>query len=152
MKSFKQFYVWAMNAKFIMGLYFIVIVFFTGVVTALYHGTALELLTLLEMLGLSVIITILQILLLENGTNYSKGIFFWRSVCWLIISVALTVAASILFRWFAGLPTWCPWLLAAFMVFGLTAMLVGLKWEQEADTVRLNTALRNYKQGEGTGK
>ena len=149
MKKFKQLYVWAMNAKFFMGMYFIVIVFLTAMVTAIYGETSLALLTLVEMLGLSILITALQLLFLDRATDYSRGIFFSRSVLWILVSTALIVAASIVFSWFAGLPGWGPYLLGGFMLFGLTAMLFGLKWEQEVDTVRLNTALKKFKQKEG---
>lgn len=149
MDRFKQLYVWAMNAKLFMGLYFVVLVALTGIVTAISGGNSLGLLSLLEMLGLSVIIALLQVVLLDSRTDYSKGILFSRSVIWVIFSTVLIVVASIAFKWFAGLPAWGPYLLAGFILIALPGMLLGLKWEQETDTVRLNADLDSFKSKEG---
>ena len=53
MSSFKRFYLWGMTAKLYMGIYFAAIVFVTGLITALYGGTSLRLVVLLEMFVLS---------------------------------------------------------------------------------------------------
>ena len=145
MKKFKTIYVWALNAKLYMGIYFAAIVCLTGIVKAIFGGNSLPLLVLLEMLILSMVVAVLQVVLLDERADYSGGIFFGRSVLWLSISVVLTVFCAILFNWFAGLAAWCPFVLGAFMVFGFSSMLVGLKLEQDADTIRLNTGLNSFK-------
>lgn len=146
MKGFKKFYVWGMNAKLFMSIYFVAVVFLTGVITALSGGDSIGLLVLLEMLGVCAAIAVLQCVLLNDQTDYSRGILFGRSVLWLGVSVVLTVGAALLFQWFSGLPAWCPYVLGAFMLFGLSASLAGLKFEQDADTVRLNADLTRYKE------
>lgn len=144
MKAFKRFYVWGMNAKFFMGIYFTAFVFFSGIVTAIYGGTTLELMTLLQMLLASVVIGFSQAFILPDGIDYSKGILFTRSVCWLVLAGAVTVLCAVTCGWFAGLPGWCPLLLGVLMVAGCACMLIGMKLEQDADTVRLNEALQAY--------
>ncbi|MGE4483840.1 MAG: hypothetical protein AB7C97_01875 [Oscillospiraceae bacterium] len=145
MEKFKKLYVWTLNAKLYMGIYFVAIVFLTGIVKVIFGGDSIQFLVLLEMLILSMVIALLQVVILDERADYSGGIFFGRSVLWLSISVALTVICALMFEWFAGLAAWCPFVLGAFMVFGFSAMLAGLKLEQDAETVRLNAALNNFK-------
>lgn len=146
MKEFKKFYVLAMNAKLFMAIYFVAMVFLAGIVIAISGGNSISLLVLVEMLLVCAVIAVLQCVFLDDKTDYGKGIFFGRSVLWIVISTALTVGAALLFSWFDALMAWCPYLLGAFMLFALTAMLFGLKFEQDADTVRLNKDLDKFKE------
>ena len=134
-----------MNAKLFMSIYFVAMVFLFGITILITGGNGIPLLTLLQMLVLCAVIAVLQCALLDDKTDYSRGIFFGRSCLWLVISVILTIGASFLFSWFSGMPNWCPWLLGAFMLFGLSACLFGLKFEQDADTVKLNENLSDFK-------
>lgn len=144
MKALKKFYVWAMNAKLFMAIYFVAVVFVAGLVIVLTGGDSIKLLTLVEMLAMCAIIAVLQCVLLNEKTDYTKGVFFGRSCIWLVISAALSVGASMLFGWFEGLPSWCPWLLGGFMLFGLSASLYGLKFAQDIETEKLNSDLDRY--------
>ena len=145
MKWFRNLYVWAMNVKLFMALYFIVMVFVLGVITLFLGGDSIRLLTLLEMLLVCAVIGFLQALLLDDSTDYTRGVFFGRSLIWLVGSTALAVAAALIFGWFGGYPAWSLIAFAGFMLFALTLTLVGLKFEQEADTVRLNEDLNRFK-------
>ncbi len=146
MKAFKRFYVWMMNAKLFMAVYFVAVVFLTGIVIAVSGGNSIGLLPLVEMLVVCWMISLLQCALLDETTDYSKGVFFGRSCIWLVISTVLFVGASVYFKWFAGLPSWCPWLLGAFMPLGLSAGLLGLKFSQDIETEKLNENLDRYQQ------
>jgi len=145
MKGFKKFYVWAFNTKLFMGIYFVALVFFVGLVLAFTGTYEIELLSLLQMLILSMVIAIFQCLILDEKTDYARGIFFMRSVIWILICTLITVGASFIFGWFAGLPSWCPFALGGVMLLGFTAMLIGFKFEQDSDTKRLNEGLGRYK-------
>lgn len=144
MKEFKRFYVWGLNAKLYMGIYFTAIVFVGGLLTFLFGGEAFRLVTLLQMLIVSIIIALAQVFLLPDSADFSHRLFFGRSVCWLAICAVLVTAAALLCGWFAGLPAWCPWLMGTFMLIGCAAMLVGFRFEQQADTLRLNESLSHY--------
>ena len=144
MKAYKKFYVWTMNAKLFMSIYFVAVVFVAGLVIALTGGDSIKLLTLVEMLAMCAIIAVLQCVLLDEKTDYTKGVFFGRSCIWLIISAALSVGTSMLFGWFEGLPSWCPWALGLFMIIGLSASLCGLKFAQDIETEKLNSDLDRY--------
>lgn len=145
MSEFKRFYFWAMNAKLTMGIYYVAIVFCIGVMNAIFGINAIHLLTLLEVLIVSMVIGFSQALLLPDTTDYTKGILFLRSTIWIVLSVVLTTICSVILNWFSGLPTWCPWVLAGFMLFGCPAMLLGKQYEQNADTIKLNEGLRAIK-------
>lgn len=146
MKEFKQFYVWGMNAKFYMAIYFAATVFIIGIVLAITGHDSIGLLTLVQILLVDMIIAFLQVWILNDQTDYSRSIFFGRSILWLVVAVGLTTGASVLFGWFSGLPAWCNLLLGFFMLMGLSATLFGLKFEQEQDTMKLNKNLNTYQQ------
>lgn len=146
MKEFKKFYVWGMNAKFYMALYFAATVFLIGIILAITGRSSIDLLTLVQILLVDMVIAFLQVWILDEQTDYSRSIFFIRSILWLAISVGLTVGVSVFFGWFHGLPAWCNLLLGIFMLFGFSATLFGLKFEQEQETIKLNRKLQTYQQ------
>ncbi|MEA5011153.1 MAG: hypothetical protein VB100_05460 [Angelakisella sp.] len=144
MKEFKQFYLWGMNAKFYMGIYFAALVFLVGIVTLITGGDTLRVWSLFQMLIVSMIIGFGQALILGSGTDYSKGLFFSRSIVWILLSVGLTTAASYYFQWLSELPVWGYWILALFMLGGFIAMLVGQRYAQDAETIHLGIALKEF--------
>jgi len=146
MNQFQRFYLWAMHAKFFMGLYFTVLVFLGGLLTAAFGGDALLLVTLLQMLLASVVIAFVQVWLLPAGVDFSRGIFSLRAVIWLVFSFFCVALTAQLGGWFATLPAFCPWAMGCFMLFACAAMLFGLKFEQDADTLRLNEQLKKFQQ------
>lgn len=144
MRWFRKMYVWAMNAKLFMALYFIVMVFALGIVVLLSGGDSVRLLTLLEMLLVCAVIAALQALWLSDGTDYSHGVFFGRSVLWIGVSTGLALGCALVFGWFAGYAAWSFAVFAALMLLTLPLTLVGIKFEQEADTIRLNGELKRF--------
>ena len=146
MKWFRSMYVWAMNAKLFMALYFIVMVFALALVSALSGVYSVSLLTLLEMLLTCAVVGALQRLMLNDSVDYSHGVFFGRSVLWLGVTTVLVLGAALLFGWFAGFTHWALVAFGAFWLLALSFTLLGLKFEQEADTVRLNDDLKRYKE------
>lgn len=145
LKWFRKMYVWGMNAKLFMALYFIVMVFSLALATWAGGGDSIRLLTLLEMLLTCGVVAVLQALLLKDSADYSHGVLFGRSVLWLGLSAGIVVGAALLFQWFAGYPWWLLVAFVAFMLAMLIMTLEGLKFEQEADTVRLNSDLKRFK-------
>ncbi len=146
MKWFRKLYVWSMNIKLFMAFYFVIIAFAVGVVELISGGDCLKLLTLAEMLLVCTIIGLLQATLLNDSVDYANGVFFGRSVLWLTLSTGASVGAALLFDWFGGYPVWSLPAFAAFLLVALTLTLLGLKYEQEADTVHLNESLRRFKE------
>jgi 4-hydroxybenzoate polyprenyltransferase len=90
------------------------------------------------------VVGFLQAFLLNDSADYSRGVLFKRSILWLLLSGGVVLGAALLFGWLAGSP---GWVLAAFtLFFMLTLMfaLMGLKFEQDADTRRLNSDLKRF--------
>ena len=146
MKFFRKLYVWSMNLKLFLSLYFMALIGLTAALEALTGGSALPLWMLVEALGASIVIAAMQNVLLNDTADYTHGVFFGRSVLWLLLSGAVIVATALLFGWFTGKPEWCLIALTLLMLAALTATLVGLKFEQDADTVRLNDDLHRYQE------
>jgi len=145
MKWFRNLYIWALNVKLFMAFYFVIIVFAVGIVELITGGDSLKLLTLAEMLLVCTVIGLLQSLLLNDSADYSHGMFFGRSVLWLALSTACAMAAALLFGWFQVSPALSVFAFGAFMLFSLILTLLGVKYEQDADTVRLNDNLQKFK-------
>ena len=144
MKAFKRFYIWGMDTKRDMGVYFAALVFLCGLVAACFGQTSLRLIVLLEMLVVSFAIAVLQSFLLPEGTDYTRGLFFGRTMLWAGVSALAIFAAGWAGGWLAvGGPLPCA-LLGAFMFVGLFAMLVGERFKQEAETEQLNEALARH--------
>lgn len=146
MQAFKRFYVWGMNAKFYMGIYFVAIVFLTGVVTALTGGESLRLVHLLQMLIVAMGAALAQVLLLEGRHPRSAASLRVRSVLWVVGTAVATGTCAAAFDWLEQAQSYGPWLLGGCMVLGCGAMLLGLRFEQEADSCRLEQELEAYRQ------
>ena len=146
MKAFRKLYVWALNAKLFMAFYFMMMVIILGLVTLLVGGDSVKLLTMLEMGLVCIVIGALQAFLLNDNTDYTRGVLFGRSIVWLAVSALLSTGAALLFGWFAGGPRWSAPAFGVFILIGLMMTLTGLKFEQEADTVRLNEDLDKLKE------
>lgn len=144
MKTFKRFYIWGMDTKRDMGVYFSALVFLCGLVAACFRQTSLRLLVLLEMLLLSFAIAALQSFLLPEGTDYTRGLFFGRALLWAGGSALAIFAASLAGGWLAAGGALSCVLLGAFMFVGLFMMLVGERFKQEVETVQLNEALARH--------
>lgn len=144
MKSFKRFYLWAMNAKLFMGIYFAALTFLTGFMLICFGEKAIGILPLAEIFCISIFSAVTQVLFLPDSIDFMKGIFFGRSIMWLILVGVATGCAAHFGGWFGMLPVWCAWVLALMMMAGCIAMLVGLRFEQERDTVHLNEDLNAY--------
>ena len=139
-KYYKRFYLFMLNAKCYMGIYFAGVVFVVGLVVFLSGGDSLSLLSLLQMLLVCLVLG-----LLGERADYAHGLFFGRSVLFLILATLLCGGSAWLFGWFGGLAGWCVPLFSAFMLAGFIAMLAGEKWEQERDSQLLDRSLREWK-------
>lgn len=144
MNQFQRFYLWGMHVKFFMGLYFAVMVALAGLLTVAFGGTTLLLVTLLEMFLVSIVIAFVQVCILPASVDFSRSIFSLRTVIWLVFSFFCVVLTAQFGGWFATLPAFCPWAMGGFMLLGCAAILLGLKFQQDADTLRLNAQLKKY--------
>ena len=145
LREFKNLYVWAMNAKLLMAMYFLSLVFLTAFIVFFQDVFVIRIQHLFQMLFLSALIAMTQVIFVDQYLDLSKRLLCTRSVIWLLFSGAVSFLTSKAFLWFPQAPTWGPILLAAFMMLVLALMLLGNRWEQEADTLRLNRNLDHFK-------
>ena len=145
MRAFKNLYVWAMNAKLLMAMYFLSMVFLSAFIFFFQGVFEIRVLHLFHMLFLSILIALAQVFFVDQYQSLQQGLLCFRNVVWLLFSGCLTFLTSKAFVWFALAPTWGPLLLSVFQVFVLALMLLGNRWEQEADTLRLNRDLDTFK-------
>lgn len=144
MTGFKKFYLWGMNTKLFMGIYFAAIVFVCGFILALTGQVTIRLIVLLEMFILSFGVAILQAVLVPDTTDFSGGIFAARAMLWALASALLTFAASACLGWLDPPGLIADVALGVLMLAGFLCMLVGQRFEQERDTERLNAALARH--------
>lgn len=144
MKKFKELYVWAMNMKLYMGIYFTAIIFFVSTMCLVQGKSEISYVTMLTVMVAATCAAILQDFILDSTCDYTKGIFFFRSLMWLVLSTLIVGVIAYAFTWFKGLPDWNYIIFIAIMAIAFISMLWGEKFEQEANTTRLNSELKNY--------
>jgi hypothetical protein len=128
-----------------MAMYFLSLVFLTAIIIFFQDVFVIRILHLFQMLFLSIVIAMTQVVFVDQYLTLSKSFLCPRSVVWLLFSGLMTYLTSKAFLWFPQAPTWSPPILASFMILVLTLMLLGNRWEQEADTLRLNRNLEHFK-------
>lgn len=142
MEYFNRFYLWGVNTKYRMGLYFSAAVFFKGLVNALLGSRTVEILTLLEMLLACFAFACLETALFPAGQNMlSQG---KRIAVWAILANAVFVGCAWGLHWFPGLPLWGGLLLVLFLECALGAMWYALWLKERLDTAVLNQGLRRF--------
>ncbi len=145
MKGFKSFYLWALNAKLYMGLYFMAIAILVSAINFCLGSDSLGFFTLLQIMGVSIFTALAQVFILPDSTDFSKRIIFPRSLIWLILSGGVIGAVAHFGNWFYDLPNMISWVFAAVMVIGCSMMLIAFQFEQQRDTKALNESLNNFK-------
>lgn len=146
MKEFKELFLWSMNMKLYMGIYFSAVLFLIGLMYFVQGIYQISILTVFTGVGASMIVALLRIRMLDSHCDYSKGIFFSKTIIWILICTIIFGVAAIVFEWFKGLPDINYWIFTIAMCIGLIMMLWGEKLEQDASTDKLNESLKNYKQ------
>ena len=145
MKGLRRFYMWGRDMKYRMGLYTVAAIWFKGIVNALNGFYSIESLTLLEMVLVSMAFACVETAIFPQGKHW--GLPPWRTGLWAVLANVFYIGSAFLFGWFAGIPAWGGWLLAALLEAGLFAMWYALLLETRQDTKDLNRSLKEF-QGE----
>ena len=145
MKGLRRFYMWGRDMKYRMGLYTVAAIWFKGIVNALNGVYRIESLTLLEMVLVSMAFACVETAIFPQGKHW--GLTPWRTGLWAVLANVFYIGSAFLFDWFAGIPAWGGWLLAALLEAGLFAMWYALLLETRQDTKDLNRSLKEF-QGE----
>ncbi len=145
MEQFNRFYLWGVNTKYRMGLYFSAAVFCKGLVNALLGSWALETVVLLEMLLACFAFACMETALFPNGKNLLAE--RRRVVLWAVLANVIFIGCAWGLNWFPGLPLWGGFVLVLFLEYGLAAMWYALYLREKRDTAALNQGLRRFQEG-----
>ena len=145
MEQFNRFYLWGVNAKYRMGLYFAAAVSFKGLVNVLLGSWTVETLILLEMLLACFAFACLETAIFPSGKNMlSEG---KRIVLWAALANVIFIGCGWMLRWFPGIPLWGALVLVLFLESSLGGMWSALRMKAQRDTAALNPGLRRFQEG-----
>ena len=142
MKRFVKLYLWAVDAKRTMGVFFAVYVLmylFFGLfcgVTALPNGIAFS------MLALGLLVGISQAAILPEDK-----ITLPRAIIWTALCETLTLLFGLTGKWFAGFPIIAPTVFYLFCAGGYVSMWLGLHLRAKKETEELCGGLKHYQGG-----
>ena len=146
MEYFNRFYLWGVNTKYRMGLYFAAAVSFKGLVNVLLGSWTVETLILLEMLLACFAFACLEIAIFPSGKNIlSEG---KRIALWAVLANVIFIGCGWMLRWFPGIPLWGALVLVLFLESSLGGMWYALYLKEKRDTAALNQSLRRFQEEE----
>lgn len=145
MENFNRFYLWGVNTKYRMGLYFSAAVFFKGLVNALLGDWTMNTIILLEMLLACFAFACLETALFPHGKNLLAE--KKRVALWAVLANVIFIGCACGLNWFPGIPLWGGLLLALFLEWALAAMWYALWLNAKRDTAALNQGLRRFQEG-----
>ncbi len=144
MEEFWSVYRWGMNMKFHMAIYTIALVCVKSVVNLLQGVDTVSIWTMLEMILLSLVLAVGEVLLFPGDRGLEGDALRGRTAAWVLLGNLLFGGGAIVFRWFDGVPAWGGVLLVLLLELGFLSMWVGLHVAQRKDTKKLNENLHSF--------
>ena len=145
MEQFNRFYLWGLNTKYRMGLYFAAAVSFKGLVNALLGLWTVDTLILLEMLLACFAFACLETAIFPHGKNLLAE--KKRVVLWAALANVIFIGCGWMLRWFPGIPLWGALVLVLFLESSLGGMWYALWLKEKRNTAALNQGLRRFQEG-----
>ncbi len=145
MEQFNRFYLWGLNTKYRMGLYFAAAVSFKGLVNALLGLWMVDTLILLEMLLACFAFACLETAIFPHGKNLLAE--KKRVALWAVLANVIFLGCGWMLRWFPGIPLWGALVLVLFLESSLGGMWYALWLKEKRDTAALNQGLRRFQEG-----
>ncbi|MCI9310416.1 MAG: hypothetical protein HFF51_04770 [Lawsonibacter sp.] len=147
MEQFNRFYLWGVNTKYRMGLYFSAAVFFKGLVNALLGLWTVDTLILLEMLLACFAFACLESAIFPHGKEWPKEGQGRRVLLWAALANIIFIGCGWALDWFPGIPLWGALVLVLFLECSLGGMWYALRLKEQRDTAALNQGLRRFQEG-----
>ena len=144
MEQFNRFYLWGVNTKYRMGLYFAAAVSFKGLVNALLGLWTVDTLILLEMLLACFAFACLESAIFPHGKEWPKEGQGRRVLLWAALANVIFIGCGWALDWFPGIPLWGALVLVLFLECTLGGMWYALRLEEQRDTAALNQGLRRF--------
>lgn len=144
MEYFNRFYLWGVKMKYHMSIYTVAGIFFKAVVNALQGVYAVDTLTMLEVLVVSMVFASIETALFTEDHPFgdSKG----RIVLWAVLANVVFIGSALGFGWFRGIPVWGGILLVVILEAAMAAMWYAMWLEKKWDTRDLNRNLKKYQE------
>ena len=142
MKGFNRFYLWGVKMKYHMSIYTVAGVFFKAIVNALQGVYTVDILTMLEMLVVSMVFASAETAIFteEKPFGDSKG----RVLLWGLLANVAFLGGALGFGWFRGVPVWAGVLLVMILEGAMVAMWYAMWLEKKWDTRDLNRSLKKF--------
>lgn len=141
---FSRIYLWMAAAKALMGLFFAFYVFmylFFGYIL-LEPAIELDFFTSFEMLFASFFIGILQCIVIPSNEHLTTV----RCALFVVSSVTITLAFSLVFGWFNAFPSWCLYAFIVITAIGICFMILQYHLQLQRETRQLNKQLEQFQQ------
>ena len=144
MKGFNRFYLWGVKMKYHMSIYTVAGVFFKAIINALQGVYTVDILTMLEMLVVSMVFASAETAIFteEKPFGDSKG----RVLLWGLLANVAFLGGALGFGWFRGVPVWGGVLLVVILEGAMVAMWYAMWLERKWDTRDLNRNLKKYQE------
>lgn len=144
MSGFNRFYLWGVKMKYHMSIYTVAGVFFKAIVNALQGVYTVDILTMLEMLVVSMVFASAETAIFteEKPFGDSKG----RVLLWGLLANVAFLGGALGFGWFRGVPVWGGVLLVVILEGAMVAMWYAMWLERKWDTRDLNRNLKKYQE------
>ena len=145
MSGINRFYLWGVKMKYHMCIYTVAGIFFKAVVNALQGVYTVDILTMLQMLVVSMVFACAETALFTEDHPFgdSKG----RILLWAVLANAAFLGGALGFGWFRGIPVWAGVVLVVILEGAMAAMWYAMGLERKWDTRDLNRNLKKF-QGE----
>ena len=144
MSGFNRFYLWGVKMKYHMSIYTVAGVFFKAIVNALQGVYTVDILTMLEMLVVSMVFASAETAIFteEKPFGDSKG----RVLLWGLLANVAFLGGALGFGWFRGVPVWAGGILVVILEGAMVAMWYAMWLERKWDTRDLNRNLKKYQE------
>ena len=144
MSGFNRFYLWGVKMKYHMSIYTVAGVFFKAIVNALQGVYTVDILTMLEMLVVSMVFASAETAIFteEKPFGDSKG----RVLLWGLLANVAFLGGALGFGWFRDVPVWGGVLLVMILEGAMVAMWYAMWLERKWDTRDLNRNLKKYQE------
>lgn len=145
MKKLVMYFNWELKNELIASGYFAVMLIMYCIIKLIIGLKDVDIFVIFEMFLTNYALSILHKLFLDDEKEYSEKSFILRAAVLSIISVIVTAAASILGRWFNGMPSWTGITIYAMLILSYVTVWCIFKLGKKYDTKQLNEQLANFK-------
>ena len=142
MDGFSKFYCWSLQMELRMGIYALALILCKMAWNAIEGVYTVRSLDLLTMCLAAMAFAVVEMLLLPDGAERTKG----RVALWVVSGNVLIWGGSVLLGWFRGIPVWGGAILVLLLELSLAAMWYGDRLRMQKDSANLNRQLKEYQQ------